>query len=70
MPLYEYECPICEKKFEFLVALESRDKVRFTCDACGTRLFRSVTIANFGKPPHRTQAILSNGEKVSGIWEK
>ena len=68
MPLYAYKCE-CGHEIEMLLAVADRDKL-FKCPKCPKRLRRVVTMATLGKPPHRTQAILAGGKKISGNWEK
>jgi len=70
MPIYDYQCQQCGKILEFMVAIDSRDKVRFQCDDCQGKMARIPTTANFGKSPHRTKAILAGGKKIDGTWEK
>lgn len=70
MPMYQYQCLSCGHEVEHLVAMAYRDMIDLVCVKCGGGLKRTVTAANFGKPDHRTQAILPGGKKVSGTWEK
>jgi len=68
-PMYDFECE-CGYETECLVAMKGRDEVRIVCPKCGKKLKRKVTAAKLGNPPHRTQAILGDGRKVSGDWDK
>jgi len=53
MPLYEYKCPGCGKKFELLYEIwEVREmsdipEVGPHCDVCGAILDRKMSISNF-----------------------
>ncbi len=38
MPLYEYECPDCKKRFEVRLGLEEKKEV--LCPECGARAIR------------------------------
>jgi hypothetical protein len=68
-PMYVYKCPDHNITAERLAAVEDRDKIKIKCQKCNKAMKRQVTAANLADPPHRTQAILSNGQKVSGDWK-
>lgn len=44
MPLYEYECENCKRKFELLVSVNS--KIQY-CPVCGHKLKKLISLCNF-----------------------
>lgn len=38
MPLYEFKCPKCGRKFEILTSIDKRDEA--VCEACGAKAAR------------------------------
>lgn len=70
MPLYDYQCELCQRVFEIMVPLHEADHKR-DCQDCGGLLARILT-----RPPaihgevFQTKAILSNGQKVPGHFGK
>lgn len=44
-PVYEYECPKCNHKFEEL--REMRDKDTATCPKCGGKVEQQISTFNF-----------------------
>ena len=35
MPVYEYLCPICHKKFELMLSFEQSERSKQPCPICG-----------------------------------
>jgi putative FmdB family regulatory protein len=68
MPVYEYECRGCGCRVDRLVPIDQRDEP-VECEDCAGKMRRVCTAANFGRPKHRTRAILDGGRQLDGDWE-
>lgn len=61
MPMYSYGCLVCDRDFEKIVDLNSRDSV--LCDKCGNRAIRKIDRPGLVWSPtrnggHSTQCII------------
>lgn len=67
-PMYQFKCE-CGYEGEYLLEIAERDNVP-KCPKCNQRMRRILTAPTLGKPKHESKAILGDGRKVSGNWEK
>jgi putative FmdB family regulatory protein len=68
MPVYEYNCLSCLKKFELSLTYSEFDKLKASCPTCGSenvrRLIRSVRIA---RDDHARLAEMADPAKMSEL---
>ena len=62
MPIYEYQCDLCGKKFEALRSMGSADSP-IPCDGCKSDSTRRMLSLFFA---HNSNGVLSGGEKSCG----
>lgn len=70
MPMYDYECPICEWADEIQCKIADRGKQ--SCPVCSSRLPHPLILqapAHHG-PAYQMKAVLSNGEHIKGHFGK
>ncbi len=69
MPLYEFSCADCRKKFTVLCAISSRDEAR-ACQHCGSaRTSRLVSRVKTVRTEEQLMESLADPAKMSGIDE-
>lgn len=76
MPIFVFDCEVCDEEIEVILPLSRRDEVRLHCgvveesDCLGTLKRQPVARISIGKPSYQCGAILSSGETVPGNFGK
>lgn len=69
MPMYQFRCP-CGYEAEYLLEIVERDSTSLKCPKCNQSMRRVPAMPTLGQSKHESKAILGDGRKVSGTWEK
>ena len=68
MPVYSYTCEECGP-CESICSYAERDNQK--CDSCGRIMMRAgVEYFRLGQPSYQMKAIMGNGEKVAGHFNR
>lgn len=54
MPVYEYACQECKKRFEVRASLEEREKARVQCPECKSEKVERVFSAFYAKTSRKS----------------
>ncbi len=64
MPLYEFQCLVCQARKEEIVRYDERDETRLCY--CGGLLKRLIAFGAIHGPAYQMQAVTSSGQHVKG----